>query len=102
MAREGADITIVHLEAEQEDADEAKSMVEKEGVACQTIAFDLTDLHGCKKVVDKHIEKYGRVDVLVNNASKQVQEGDFAKIDLGQYMLLGIVEIVAVKNGRQI
>lgn len=27
----------------------------------------------CKRVVDEHVKKYGRIDVLVNNASKQIQ-----------------------------
>lgn len=36
----------------------------------------------CKMVVDKHIEKFKTLDVLVNNASKQIQCADLAEIDL--------------------
>lgn len=33
----------------------------------------------CKKIVDTHVQKYGRIDVLVNNASKQIQCSDLGK-----------------------
>ncbi|KAF8471892.1 oxidoreductase [Kalaharituber pfeilii] len=82
MAREGADVTIVYLPEEQEDAEYTKTLVEKEGRSCLCLPFDLMDVKNCKTAVDKHVEKYGRIDVLVNNASKQMMCKDFAEIDL--------------------
>ena len=42
FAREGADIAIVHLPEEEEDAKETKKMVEAEGRKCLTLGCDLT------------------------------------------------------------
>ncbi|KAK6539056.1 hypothetical protein TWF694_010601 [Orbilia ellipsospora] len=82
MAREGADISIVYLADEQKDAEETKSLVEKEKCKCLLIPFDLTNWKDSKKIVDKHIAEYGRIDILVNNASKQEMEKNFEDIDL--------------------
>ncbi|RPB27636.1 oxidoreductase [Terfezia boudieri ATCC MYA-4762] len=82
MAREGADITIVHLPEEGPDANDTKKLVENEGQQCLCLAYDLMNYTNCKIVVDEHIKKYGRIDVLVNNASKQAQCENFEDIDL--------------------
>lgn len=58
MAREGADITIVYLPQEQEDAEHTKKMVEKEGRACLLISGDLVDYGVCKRAVEEHVKKY--------------------------------------------
>ncbi|KFY25653.1 hypothetical protein V493_04518 [Pseudogymnoascus sp. VKM F-4281 (FW-2241)] len=83
FAREGADITIVFLPEEKEDAEDTKKSVEKEGKKCLLVAGDLMDKSNCKEAVDKHIKAYGEINVLVNNASKQVMCKDIAEIDLG-------------------
>ncbi|KAF3904024.1 hypothetical protein AA313_de0206956 [Arthrobotrys entomopaga] len=82
MAREGADVSIVYLADEQKDAEETKSLVEKEKRKCLLIPFDLTNWKDSKKIIDKHIQEYGRIDILVNNASKQEMEKNFEDIDL--------------------
>lgn len=58
MAREGADISIVFLPAEEVDAETTKSLVEKEGVQCLLISGDLRDLDFCREAVEKHVAKY--------------------------------------------
>ena len=58
-------------------------MVEREGQQCVCLAYDLMNNTNCKIVVDEHINKYGRIDVLVNNASKQAQWENFEDIALG-------------------
>jgi NAD(P)-dependent dehydrogenase (short-subunit alcohol dehydrogenase family) len=82
FAREGSDVSIAYLPEEQVDAEETKRRVEKEGRECLLIPGDLMDNKACKKAVDEHIKKFGKLDVLVNNASKQVMNSDFANIDL--------------------
>lgn len=82
FAREGSDVSIAYLPEEQEDAEETKRRVEKEGRECLLIPGDLMDNKTCKKTVDEHIKKFGKLHVLVNNASKQVMNTDFATIDL--------------------
>ncbi|OKO90899.1 hypothetical protein PENSUB_13200 [Penicillium subrubescens] len=82
MAREGADISIVFLPEEQVDAETTKRLVEKEGVQCLLIQGDLRDLNFCREAVEKHVANSGKVNVLVNNASKQYICKEFAEIDL--------------------
>ncbi len=69
-AREGADVAIVYLD-EHHDAEETKRLVEREGRRCLTIAGDVGDEEFCRTVVEKTIQQFGRVDVLVNNAGEQ-------------------------------
>ena len=58
FAREGADVTIVYLSEEEEDAQNTKKAIEKEGRECLCIPFDLMQTESIKTVVDKHLEKY--------------------------------------------
>ncbi|KAK3299821.1 uncharacterized protein B0H64DRAFT_379227 [Chaetomium fimeti] len=81
-AREGADVSIVYLPEEQPDAEDTKKMVEKEGRQCLLIAGDLMDHRRCKEAIQKHVDAFGIIHVLVNNASKQMMCEDFAEIDL--------------------
>lgn len=69
FAREGADITIAYLPEEEDDAQDTKKQVEKEGTKCHLIALDLTDRKNCQKVVDFAVEKMGGIDILFNNAA---------------------------------
>ena len=57
MAREGADITIVYLPEEHEDAEMTKKSVEAEKQQCLLIPGDLMDNVTCKKAVDEHVKK---------------------------------------------
>src|SRR3954462_8096806 len=47
-AREGADVAIVYLAAEQSDAEETKKAVEEEGRKCLLIPGDVTDARFCR------------------------------------------------------
>ncbi|KAH8126603.1 hypothetical protein LI328DRAFT_154978 [Trichoderma asperelloides] len=72
FAREGSDVTIVYLPEEEEDARETKKMVEKEGKECLLIPGNLMDNETCRKAVEQHMQRFGALHVLVNNASKQI------------------------------
>ncbi|KAI9815820.1 MAG: hypothetical protein M1832_005234 [Thelocarpon impressellum] len=82
MAREGANVTIVYLPEEQEDAERTKEAVAAEKKSCLLFAGNLMDNATCKNAVEAHVEKYGKIDCLINNASKQLMCPDFAEIDL--------------------
>ncbi|KAJ7071984.1 putative oxidoreductase [Mycena amicta] len=81
-AREGADVTVVYLVEEHEDAENTQSRIEKEGRTCLLVSANLMNDAECKHVVEQHITRFGRIDVLINNASKQIQCPDLAEIDL--------------------
>ena len=70
FAREGADVAIVYLD-EHEDAKETEQLVEKEGRRCLSIAGDVGSSDFCRKCVEKTVETFGKLDVLVNNAAVQ-------------------------------
>ena len=70
-AREGADVAIVYLAAEQSDAEATKKAVEGEGRRCLLLPGDVKDAKFCRDAVEKTVAAYGRLDVLVNNAAFQ-------------------------------
>jgi NAD(P)-dependent dehydrogenase (short-subunit alcohol dehydrogenase family) len=69
-AREGADIAIVYLEEDQ-DAIDTKRYVEAEGQSCLVMRGDVRDPTFCRDVVGQTHRRFGRVDILVNNAAFQ-------------------------------
>ena len=79
FAREGADIAGVYLD-EDADAEVTKDAVESEGRRCLLLAGDVTDRKFCKKVIEKTIEQFGRLDILVNNAAFQLHTNDFEEL----------------------
>lgn len=70
FAREGADIAIVYLD-ESDDARATQNLVEAEGRTCLTIAGDVGEPSFCQSAVEKVMDRFGRIDVLVNNAAEQ-------------------------------
>jgi NAD(P)-dependent dehydrogenase (short-subunit alcohol dehydrogenase family) len=70
-AREGADVALVYLADEQEDADETKRCIEAEGRRCILIPGDVRDVQFCKRAVDETLQAFGKIDILVNNAAFQ-------------------------------
>lgn len=79
-AREGADIAIVHLPGEEEDATEVKSQVEKEGRRCLLIPGDIKDSAFCREAVTRTINEFGRLDILINNAAVMYQHSSLEEI----------------------
>jgi NAD(P)-dependent dehydrogenase (short-subunit alcohol dehydrogenase family) len=77
FAREGADVAIMHLGSEQEDADTVCAAVEMEGRRAITIAGDVTDREFCLAAVKRVVAELGAVDVLVNNAAFQLHVSRF-------------------------
>ena len=80
FAREGADVAIVYLSPEQRDAEETRSAVEAEGQRCELLPGDVTDPAFCARAIKTAAEKFGRLDVLVNNAAYQQHQASLEKI----------------------
>ena len=70
-AREGADVAIIYLPAEQSDAEAAKDAVEKEGQRALLLPGDVKESKFCDHAVEKVVEYFGKLDILVNNAAYQ-------------------------------
>jgi NAD(P)-dependent dehydrogenase (short-subunit alcohol dehydrogenase family) len=69
-AREGADVAIIYLD-EDEDAEETKRYVEAEGQTCLLLRGDVRDPAFCRDAARQAHERFGRLDILVNNAAFQ-------------------------------
>ena len=79
FAREGAKVAIAYLE-EHDDAHITADAIEQEGSEVLTFAGDLGDPGVAKKLVEETIAKWGRLDVLVNNAGEQHPDQDIRDI----------------------
>jgi NAD(P)-dependent dehydrogenase (short-subunit alcohol dehydrogenase family) len=74
FAREGADVLISHLEAEEKDARDTARLVEEAGRTAVTVAGDLTEESQCTEVIARAVAEFGGVDVLVSNAAYQMSQ----------------------------
>ena len=84
-AREGADVAIVYLPEEQRDAEETRRAVEKEGRSCLLIPGDVSDFEFCEEVVERTLQEFGRLDILVNNAAFQEHAESIEDITLEHF-----------------
>ena len=71
FAREGADVLISYLPEEQEDAEQVRREVESAGRKAVLMPGDISSADRCRALVDKAVEEFGRIDILVNNAAHQ-------------------------------
>ena len=75
-AREGADVAISYLDAEQSDAEETARWIEQAGRRALLLPGDLRDEDHCRAIVARTVTELGRIDILVNNAAAQtINEG---------------------------
>ena len=83
FAREGADVAILYLN-EHEDAAETQRLIEAEGRHALLIATDIAKASNCDKAVKKTVKKFGRIDVLINNAAQQFPKKSIEEITEAQ------------------
>ncbi|HZJ37716.1 MAG TPA: SDR family oxidoreductase [Chthoniobacterales bacterium] len=79
FAKEGADVAIVYLE-EHKDARETSRLVEDQGRKCLLIPGDVGDEKFCARAVQQTFRKFGRIDVLVNNAAEQHPQENITEV----------------------
>ena len=72
FAREGADVVITHLPSEQIDADETIKLADCPEQKLISIAGDLSDENFCSSLIDRAKDELGGLDILINNAAKQI------------------------------
>jgi NAD(P)-dependent dehydrogenase (short-subunit alcohol dehydrogenase family) len=70
-AREGANVAIVYLPEEERDAKVTAEYIEKEGGKALLIPGDVKDSKFCAEAVERTVNEFGKLDVLVNNAAFQ-------------------------------
>lgn len=80
FAKEGADIVIAYLN-EDEDAKETCEHVKTLGRRCILVKGDLQSEENCKKVIQKAIDEFNKIDILVNNHAVQYIKQSILDID---------------------
>lgn len=80
----GADIAIAYL-SETDDAKATQKEIRKMGRECLLIKGDLSKESNCKKAVAKTIEKFSRLDILVNNAALHWEKDSLEEISTEQW-----------------
>lgn len=84
FAKEGAEVAIVYLD-EHQDAEETAREVRRYGKEALLIPTDISVEVNCKNVIEKTLEKFGRLHVLVNNAAVQYEQKDIQDITAEQW-----------------
>ncbi|MFH8293052.1 SDR family oxidoreductase [Streptomyces sp. NPDC018059] len=74
FAREGADVLFTHLPSEAGDARETARLVEEAGQRAIAVPCDIREEEQCRRLVDRAVEEFGRIDILVNNAAYQMSQ----------------------------
>lgn len=80
FAREGADVAIGCLPAEDEDARDVIRLVEAAGRKGVVIFGDITSEAFCSSLIESAVQELGGLDILVNNAAAQATEPDILDI----------------------
>jgi NAD(P)-dependent dehydrogenase (short-subunit alcohol dehydrogenase family) len=83
FAKEGANVAIVYLD-EHGDAQETAEQIRRYGKDPLLIATDLSEEVNCKNVIEKTLEKFGELHILVNNAAVQYEQKDIQDITAQQ------------------
>lgn len=84
FAREGANVAIIYLE-ENDDAKKTKDMIEKEGRECLIIQGDLKSESFCRDAIQKCLDKFNNLNIVVNNAGIQFPKDSLSQIDNEQW-----------------
>jgi NAD(P)-dependent dehydrogenase (short-subunit alcohol dehydrogenase family) len=84
-AREGADVAINYLPAEEADAREVIQLIRAEGRKGVAIPGDIKDEAFCKRLVADASRQLGGLDILVNNAARQISQESILDISTAQF-----------------
>jgi NAD(P)-dependent dehydrogenase (short-subunit alcohol dehydrogenase family) len=79
-AREGADVAIGYLPSEETDAQEVIKLIEAEGRKALALPGDVKDENWCKQLIEKTVEAFGGLDILVINAARQQFREDVSQV----------------------
>lgn len=84
FAREGADVLISYLN-EESDAQKTKRVVEAAGRKCITVPGDIVDEKHCQQIVQRAVNEFGKIDILVNNAAFQMSHEGIADLPSDEF-----------------
>jgi NAD(P)-dependent dehydrogenase (short-subunit alcohol dehydrogenase family) len=84
-AREGADVAINYLPAEEPDAKEVIALIKAAGRKAVAIPGDLRDEAFCQKLVAETVRQLGGLDIVVSNAARQQAHASILDISAEQF-----------------
>ncbi len=97
FAKEGAEVAIIHLKEEQQDADDTKKYIEDNFKRpCLTVSADLSSERNCQRAFSLINKKFPQIDVLVNNAGVQFRKKEITEISSDQLIKTFSVNIFAM------
>ena len=85
FAREGADVLISYLSEEEEDAQKTRRVVEEAGRRCVTMPGDIREESHCREIINRAMDEFGKIDVLVNNAAFQMSHEGIGEISSEEF-----------------
>lgn len=85
FAREGADVAIVHLPEEAEDAADTVALVEAEGRRALALAGDIQDEGFATRIVTDTVDALGGLDVVVLNAAYQKDREGLETLETAEF-----------------
>jgi len=84
LASDGYQVVANYLPALESDAMQWQQASEKDGLHYAIAAADVSNAISCQNMIDKVLEKFGRVDVLINNAGI-TRDASLKKMELDQW-----------------
>lgn len=84
-AREGADVAIGYLPSEQADAKEVLDLIQAAGVKALALPGDVTDEDWSRQMVQKTVDAFGGLDILVVNAGHQQFRKDVSQVTTADF-----------------
>ncbi len=84
-AKEGANLVINYVAKEEQDAQETKRQVEEEGVKVELVEGNIAEPETSQRLVDKALEAFGKINIVVNNAAVQYPVDHFLEITNEQW-----------------
>ncbi len=86
LANEGYNI-VLNYRTKNDELIQAKNEIESKNVNCLTVQGDVTNFEDCKQMIERAINEFGKIDVLVNNAGitkdmllARMKEEDFKQV----------------------
>ncbi len=84
FAREGADVLISYLN-EEPDAQETLRVVREAGRTGIAVAGDISHEQHCQQLIQRAVQEFGQLDILVNNAAYQMSHQSIQEISSEEF-----------------
>jgi NAD(P)-dependent dehydrogenase (short-subunit alcohol dehydrogenase family) len=85
FAREGADVSFTYLPPEKDDAEETIQAIKEEGKQALALQGDVCDAKSCDAFVQQTVDRFGKLDILVNNAAFQKHQPTLDDVSIEQW-----------------